>query len=47
VIAYKGAFVERVATDWGFKVERVLPGYWSKSQACAVNEQDLILLEAG
>jgi SAM-dependent methyltransferase len=47
VIAYKRAFVERVASDCGFKVERVLPGFWSKSQACAVNEQDLILLEVG
>lgn len=47
VIAYKWAFVERVAAESGFKLERVLPGFWSKSQAWAVNEQDLILLQAG
>jgi SAM-dependent methyltransferase len=38
LIAYKRAFVERIATDCGFKVARVLPSFWSKSQACAVNE---------
>jgi hypothetical protein len=32
MIVYKRAFVEHVATDWGFKVERVLPGFWSKSE---------------
>ena len=47
LIAYKQAFVERVATESGFRVEQVLPGFWSKSQVWSVNEQDLILLEAG
>ena len=46
VIAYRQAFLERVANEAGFRIAGVLPGYWSKSQTFSVNEQDLIVLTA-
>jgi SAM-dependent methyltransferase len=46
VIAYKIATINKLASEAGFKVKRIVPGFWSKSHKVAVNEQDLILLEA-
>lgn len=46
VTAYRTRLVERMASDAGFRVNRVLPGYWSNTQKLSVNEQDLVLLDA-
>jgi len=46
VIAYNIATIEKIASEAGFKVERIVPGFWSKAHKVGVNEQDLILLEA-
>ena len=46
VIAYKVGLIEEMASEAGFKVLRVIPGFWSRTHKLAVNEQDLILLEA-
>ena len=46
VIAYSVSAIERMASDAGLKVKRILPGYWSNTHQLSVNEQDLVLLEA-
>ena len=46
IIAYKIATVEKMASEAGFKVQRIVPGFWSNAHKVGVNEQDLILLEA-
>lgn len=46
VIAYEHAYIEKLAGEAGLSVARVLPGYWSARGDYAVNEQDLIVLEA-
>jgi FkbM family methyltransferase len=46
VIAYERAYLEELASEAGLRVARVLPGYWSAQGNYAVNEQDLVVLEA-
>jgi SAM-dependent methyltransferase len=46
VIAYEHARIEQLASEAGLRVVKVLPGYWSTQGNYAVNEQDLVLLEA-
>jgi hypothetical protein len=46
VIAYERAHIERLASEAGLRVVEILPGYWSTQGNYAVNEQDLVLLEA-
>ena len=46
VIAYKSNLINKMASEAGFKVLRIIPGFWSKAHKLAVNEQDLILLKA-
>jgi hypothetical protein len=46
VIAYERGLIEELAAQGGMRVERVIPGYWSVQSEYAVNEQDLVLLEA-
>jgi SAM-dependent methyltransferase len=46
VIAYKITTIKKMASEAGFKVLRIIPGFWSKAHKVGVNEQDLILLEA-
>jgi ubiquinone/menaquinone biosynthesis C-methylase UbiE len=45
VIAYKIDAIEKMASEVGLKVQRIVPGFWSNGQF-GVNEQDLALLEA-
>ncbi|HEX7330317.1 MAG TPA: class I SAM-dependent methyltransferase [Pyrinomonadaceae bacterium] len=46
VIAYKSTLIRKLASEAGFEVVRIVPGFWSKTHKVAVNEQDLILLKA-
>jgi hypothetical protein len=46
VIAYTRGRVEEMAADAGLSVNKILPGYWSAQGDYAVNEQDLVVLEA-
>jgi SAM-dependent methyltransferase len=46
IMAYKLSLIEKLATDAGLKVVRVLPGLWSGSHEFVVSEQDLVMLEA-
>ena len=46
LLAYRREAVEAMAAAAGLRVERVLPGYWSKSSPLAVNEQELVLFAA-
>ncbi len=45
VIAYEIGVIEKMASEAGLKVQRIVPGFWSKAEF-GVNEQDLALLEA-
>ena len=47
VLGYKMSSIHAMAADAGLAVEREVPGYWSKSHACSVNEQDLIVFTKG
>ena len=44
IVAYEAKRIRDMAEAAGFRVERMLPGYWSDVHALAVNEQDLVLL---
>jgi SAM-dependent methyltransferase len=46
VIAYDITTIEKMASEAGLKVLRIIPGFWSKAHRVGVNEQDLILFEA-
>ena len=46
VIAYKITAIQKIASEAGLKVLRIIPGFWSEAHKVGVNEQDLILLEA-
>jgi len=46
VIAYEITTIEKMASEAGLKVLRIIPGFWSKAHKVGVNEQDLILLQA-
>lgn len=46
LIAYRTSLIEKMASNNGLKVTRVIPGYWSRSHKWNVFEQDLVLLEA-
>jgi glycosyltransferase involved in cell wall biosynthesis/SAM-dependent methyltransferase len=46
VVAYERAALESAAREAGLAVRRILPGFWSAHGDYAVNEQDLVLLEA-
>ena len=46
VIAYNIATIKKLASEAGLKVQRIVPGFWSKAHKVGVNEQDLILLKA-
>jgi SAM-dependent methyltransferase len=46
VIAYDITTIEKMASEAGLKVLRIIPGFWSKAHKVGVNEQDLILFEA-
>jgi glycosyltransferase involved in cell wall biosynthesis len=46
VIAYERKLIEQLASDAGMRVSRIVPGFWSRHGDYAVNEQDLVLLEA-
>jgi SAM-dependent methyltransferase len=45
IIAYSLETLTGFAADAGFRVARVLPGYWSNPSDWALNEQDLVLFE--
>ncbi len=44
-IAYKIGLIEKMASESGLKVQRIVPGWWSRAEF-GVNQQDLALLEA-
>ena len=44
IVAYATVRIREMAKVAGFRVERVLPGYWSDAHPSSVNEQDLVLL---
>lgn len=46
VIAYKRDYLDHMAGEAGLRLSRVIPGYWSAQGNYAVNEQDLVVLEA-
>lgn len=46
IVAYDSTLVEKIAIAAGLKVQRILPGYWSKTHKVSLNEQDLVLLQA-
>lgn len=46
VIAYTASFIEKMASDAGLRIKRVIPGYWSNTHKWNLNEHDLVLLEA-
>jgi len=46
IISYRISLIERLATDAGLKVARILPGVWSGSHEYCLSEQDLVVLEA-
>jgi FkbM family methyltransferase len=46
VIAYDRVHLDAMVTDAGLSMSKILPGYWSAQGDYAVNEQDLIVLEA-
>lgn len=46
LIAYSTERITEYARRAGLRVLQVIPGLWSESPGCAVNEQDLVLLAA-
>lgn len=46
VIAYERNYLEQLAAAARLRVVKVIPGYWSAQSNYAVNEQDLVVLEA-
>lgn len=46
VIAYDRVYLEQLASDAQLRVAKIIPGYWSAQANYAVNEQDLVVLEA-
>lgn len=44
VIGYRSDYIREIAANAGFEVDRIIPGYWSKSCDVSLNEQDLVLL---
>ncbi len=46
VIAYGIPLTAKMATQAGFGLKSIVPGFWSKTHKLGVNEQDLLLLEA-
>jgi hypothetical protein len=46
VIAFRSSWIQRVAGTAGLSLVRVVPGLWSAPDDFAVNEQDLVVLEA-
>jgi SAM-dependent methyltransferase len=46
VIAYNSTTIEKMGSEAGLKVLRIIPGFWSKAHKVGVNEQDLVLFEA-
>jgi SAM-dependent methyltransferase len=43
-IAYDTGTITRLATDAGWEVERIVPGYWSNRGGVSVNEHELVIL---
>jgi SAM-dependent methyltransferase len=46
VIAYNMTAIEKMASEARLKIQRIVPGFWSKAHKVGVNEQDLVLFEA-